>query len=71
MFLQDKQTGNTIQILDITALHNPATSEVPGRDQNGEEEQEPETYSKQQLIFPSGEDLPRCWLDANYRNSQN
>jgi hypothetical protein len=34
----------------------------------GQEEQDPETFMKQNLVFPSGENLPLCWLDANYRN---
>ncbi|NJR64878.1 MAG: acetyltransferase [Leptolyngbyaceae cyanobacterium CRU_2_3] len=67
MLLQDKQNGALVEILDTVALTNPADSHVPGRIQSGEEEQEPETFDKHALIFPSGESLPQCWMDAEYR----
>jgi hypothetical protein len=67
MLLQDKQNGVLVEILDTVALINPSTAEVPGRIQAGEEEQEPEKFDKSALIFPSGENLPRCWVDAEYQ----
>jgi hypothetical protein len=69
MFLQNKRNGNLIEIEDVTALINPATHQIVGRSQSGEEEQEPESYEKANLIFPSGEALPRCWIDADYRGT--
>jgi hypothetical protein len=39
-----------------------------GRIQEGEEEQDIQPFPKQDLTFASGEDLPRCWLDPNYRD---
>jgi hypothetical protein len=70
MFLQNKRDGNLIEVDDVTALLNPAESQVVGRSQSGEEEQDAVNYEKANLIFPSGEDLPRCWFDANYRVGQ-
>lgn len=67
MLLQEKQTGNLVKILDVQALINPAEAEIHGRVQEGQEEQDPESFAKDELIFPSGESLPRCWLDADYR----
>lgn len=67
MFLQDKQTGGLVKVLDMDALIDPLVNAVSAQDQMGQEEQEPESFAKQNLIFPSGEDLPRCWLDVNYR----
>jgi hypothetical protein len=69
MFLQEKQTGTLVEILDVQALINPAKPDVSGRVQEGQEEQDPESYSKDALIFPSGENLPRCWIDAEYRTN--
>jgi hypothetical protein len=69
MFLQNKQTGTLVEIRDIEALFNPNNSSVTAQGQAGEEEQDPESFEKTQLIFPSGEDLPRCWIDANYRQN--
>lgn len=67
MLLHNKQTGALIEVLDITALVNPAEAHISGQMQNGEEEQEPEPFDKASLIFPSGEPLPTCWLNADYR----
>jgi hypothetical protein len=67
MFLQNKRNGNLIEIEDVTALINPIENQITGRSQSGQEEQEVEAYEKANLIFPSGEALPRCWIDANYR----
>lgn len=69
MMLQDKQTGTMVEVLDVTSLVNPVEPATPGRVQSGQEEQPPTQFSKEQLIFPSGEDLPRCWVDSNYRLS--
>jgi hypothetical protein len=67
MLLKDKQNGTLIEVLDITTLINPMAEEICGSIQNGEEEQPPEDIAKTELIFPSGENLPRCWLDVNYQ----
>jgi hypothetical protein len=67
MFLHNKQTGTLVEILDVEALFNPTQDAVTVQGQVGEEEQEPEPCAKELLIFPSGENLPRCWVDANYR----
>ncbi|GAP95624.1 hypothetical protein [Leptolyngbya sp. NIES-2104] len=69
MLLQEKETGNLIEIIDVKLLIDPNEDKVPARDQAGQEEQDPEKYSKTSLVFPSGESLPRCWVDANYRNN--
>jgi hypothetical protein len=42
---------------------------VVGRFHAGEEMQDPEKFTKKEMLFPSGEELPRCWLDAHYRES--
>lgn len=67
MFLQDKRTGVLVQIHDTVDLINPAKHTVSARVQSGEEERDPEAIAKDTLIFPSGESLPQCWIDANYR----
>ncbi len=67
MLLQDKQAGTLVKILDVDILIDPSRNDVPGRIQDGQEEQDPEEFSKQNLEFPSGEALPLCWLDADYK----
>jgi hypothetical protein len=70
MLLKSKQSDVLIEIEEVKTLINPIEDKVSGRSQSGEEEQDPEDYAKASLIFPSGEDLPRCWVDVDYRNTQ-
>jgi hypothetical protein len=70
MFLQNKQNGILVEVLDTQSLIDPLQSEIHIRVQAGQEEQDPEPIKKEDLIFPSGERLPQCWMDVNYR-SQN
>ena len=67
MFLIHTTTGGLIRIDNVEELMNPFRSAVKGRDQEGEEEQDPTLFAKDELLFPSGESLPRCWTDADYR----
>jgi hypothetical protein len=69
MLLQEKETGSVIEINDLLALINPVKSTILGQDQLGQEEQDPEEFEKKNLVFPSGESLPRCWIDENYRDA--
>jgi hypothetical protein len=68
MLLQDQETGDLVKVVDVDRLVNPSESDVPAMIQAGQEEQEPEPFAKSSLVFPSGEALPRCWMDVNYRN---
>ncbi len=67
MLLQNKDNGTLVEIMDIQAVMSPTHDQIMVRVQDGQEEQDPESVQKQSLIFPSGENLPLCWLDANYR----
>lgn len=67
MFLHNKQSDTLVEILDIEKLINPSENSISAKVQDGQEEQDPAPIAKQDLVFPSGESLPRCWLDANYR----
>ena len=67
MFLQHKQSGNLVEVLDLGNMYDPCLGEIRGRFHCGEEKQDPETFAKADLIFPSGESLPRCWLDPDYK----
>ena len=67
MFLKEPQTGHLVEILDLAALFDPFQERVEGRYNVGEELPEPTAFAKADLGFPSGEALPRCWLDPNYR----
>jgi len=68
MLLKEKKTGDLVEVMEFQSLINPVKTEITVRVQAGEEEQDPEPKQKNNLVFPSGEDLPRCWLDVNYRH---
>jgi hypothetical protein len=67
MFLQRKFDEDLIEVLDLEKLFDPFLKKFLGRSHCGEEMQDPQMYSKEEVVFPSGEKLPRCWLDGNYR----
>jgi hypothetical protein len=67
MFLKEQRDGTLVEILSLSDLYDPFQREVEGRIHAGQEMQDPEMFSKTDLIFPSGESLPRCWLDSHYR----
>lgn len=68
MFLTVRETGHLVEVMQPESLYDPCITEVLARSHAGEELQEPEMYLKAELIFPSGEPLPRCWLDSHYRD---
>ena len=59
MFLKDRSSGELVEVLTIKSLFDPFLDEVAGRYQRGEEVQDPVQVKKTELIFPSGEKLPR------------
>jgi hypothetical protein len=67
MLLKDKQSGELVKILDADLLIDPSKETVAARLQAGQEEQDPEEYSKNDLVFPSNEELPLCWKDPDYQ----
>lgn len=67
MFMRDGDSDDLIRIDDIERLLNPFQDTVQGRSQAGEEEQEEVRYQKGLLRFPSGESIPRCWIDPEYQ----
>jgi hypothetical protein len=68
MLLKDKETGNLVEVMNIQSLIDPLESEIVIQGQAGEEEQDPEPNQKKNLVFPSGENLPLCWLEVNYKD---
>jgi hypothetical protein len=68
MFLMQKNSEKLVEVLSLTDLFNPNHKEIIGRFHAGEEMQDAEKFSKVQMVFPSGEALPQCWLDSAYRH---
>ena len=69
MYLKHKISGSLVEILDVAALCDPCREAVKGRFHAGEELQDSTEFSKQELTFPSGEMLPRCWVDRHYKST--
>ncbi|WP_456405685.1 acetyltransferase [Thiolapillus sp.] len=67
MFLKDTTSGDLVEVLSVSDLIDPFRATVPGRFHAGEEMGEPKSFVKTDLVFPSGEALPRCWVDPNYK----
>ena len=70
MLLKIKKDDVLVEITEVIELINPMREEVMAQIQQGEEEQSPESFRKSNLVFPSGENLPQCWLDSNYKSKQ-
>ena len=70
MFLNERTTGHMVEVLTLSDLVDLFKDEVIGRYQYGEEVQDPETFKKSDLVFLSGEELPRCWTDPHYRDNE-
>ena len=68
MFLKRKDNDDMIEIIDVETLADPALPSVMGRQHAGEEMQDEESFEKEELEFPSGEPLPRCWQDLHWRD---
>ena len=68
MYLKQKSSGDLVEVLDMASLVDPCRDSLSGRFHRGEELQEAEDFPKADLVFPSGEPLPRCWTDAHYRD---
>ena len=70
MLLKQKSSGHMVEVLSMVDLINLNRTEIVGRYQEGEEQQDPEKFNKSDLIFLSGEALPRCWTDPHYRDAE-
>lgn len=68
MYLKHQLSGDLVEVLDLQALCDPFVADIVGRLHAGEELQDPATFAKSTLIFPSNEALPKCWVDARYRD---
>ena len=68
MLLKNKQDNSLVEISEIIDLIDPSKQTVTGKIQSGQEEQDSESFDKKDLVFPSDENLPQCWLDRDYKS---
>ncbi len=69
MFLMDVQTSDLVEALDLKEVFDPFEQTISARTQAGEDTMDVGRYHKADLLFPSGEPLPRCWRDSHYREN--
>lgn len=67
MFLKEKESDELVEVLGLQDLFDPFKVHIVGRYNAGEELPDPKVFAKTGLGFLSGEDLPRCWVDPDYR----
>ena len=70
MLLKERSTGHMTEVLSLVDLINLNRDEVVGRYQEGEDVQDPMKFKKSNLVFLSGEELPKCWTDPHYRDNE-
>ncbi len=70
MFLKQRTNGKLVEVLSLNDLFNPLHEKLVGRFNAGEELQDPEKFNKLDLVFLSGEPLPKCWTDVHYRDGE-
>jgi hypothetical protein len=68
MLLQEKSSGHLIEVSDPKEVFDPFEKAFTGRLDYGEERSDPQKFSKEDVVFPSGEALPACWRDPHYRD---
>lgn len=67
--LHNVEDDSLFEVLDLQQLFDPFAAKMLGRFHAGEELQDPIPVGKKQLVFPSGEPLPRCWINPHYGDS--
>ena len=67
MHLTHKPSGELVEVLNLDRLFNPLQSQVCGRFLAGAKLQELAAFDKDDLLFPTGENLPRCWVSPAHK----
>ena len=67
MLLRRVPTSDLVETLDLKEVFDPFVESIAVRTQAGEDTMDTGTCRKSDLVFPSGEPLPRCWRDSRYR----
>lgn len=62
MLLKHIANKHLVEVLSLNDLFDPGHPALVGRYNRGEEMPAPQWFPKSELVFPSGEALPRCWL---------
>jgi hypothetical protein len=66
MYLKHVPTGALIEVLNLSNIVNPFLFAVRGKSQADEDAADIDFFNKTDLVLPSGEPLPLCWIDRHY-----
>jgi len=66
MLVKNREDNTLIQVMNADDLIDPFKESIQGRQKAGQEVQPTQTFDKSRLVFPSGENLPQCWMDPEY-----
>ncbi len=69
MYVKNRKNNDLAQVENLQELTDPNMKSVTVHFFSGEEVGDPESFAKADLVFPSGEELPKCWFDPHYRIS--
>ena len=70
MFLRETKSKHLVEVMNLGDLFDPTKPGFTGRYNWGEDVPPPEQFAKSDVVFPSGEALPRCWVDVHYRDNE-
>ncbi len=70
MLMMMKESGDLVELKQPQTLWDPYEHSVEAWRLSGEEQQDLESYSKDDLVFMSGESLPKCWCNVHYRDDE-
>jgi len=69
MLVRNVNNGDLAQVENLEQLTDPNEKTVMIHYFAGEEIGDSTSANKTDFVFPSGEALPKCWLDPHYRAS--
>jgi len=67
MYVKNFKNGDLAQVESLADLTDPNSKAVLLHYFAGEEVGDSMCVDKAELVFPSGEALPKCWQDPHYR----
>lgn len=70
MFLKQRHSDDLVEVLNTAELFDPFCTQFTGRLNCGEDLPEASQFQKDDVVFASGENLPDCWKNANYRETE-
>jgi len=67
MYLKHAPSEELVEVIDLQDVVNPFSSSVLVRSYRNDKQQRAERLPKHELVFPSGESLPKCWTQSTHQ----